>query len=291
MAVLPPVETGPPVQAYFCPEDDCNAVIFALFSNATDIQCAFYSLDVPDIHAVLQNATLVVDNSNLADFAGLDIVADKTAALMHNKFCVLDKKTVITGSYNPTTKSQRANDLIVVPSAFVAKNYLAEFQEMRSGVFGRGSPVVFPAVIYNNATIQTAFCPEDDCAEKTLAALRAAKESIRFMLYSFTDDEIGDFLASSQLKVEGVFDSSQLGKYSEQEKLSGRSAVRKNIHHKVFIIDNTTVITGSYNPTKNGNERNDENLLIIHDANIARLYNAQFEKIRSQSPLLRAPNP
>jgi phosphatidylserine/phosphatidylglycerophosphate/cardiolipin synthase-like enzyme len=53
----------------------------------------------------------------------------------------------------------------------------------------------------------------------------------------------------------------------------------KTMHHKVFIIDNKTVITGSYNPTKNANERNDENILIIHDKKIAEKYLKEFERI------------
>jgi phosphatidylserine/phosphatidylglycerophosphate/cardiolipin synthase-like enzyme len=51
------------------------------------------------------------------------------------------------------------------------------------------------------------------------------------------------------------------------------------MHHKVFIIDGKTVITGSMNPTAGGNERNDENVLIIEDEGIAGLYLEEFEKV------------
>ena len=36
------------------------------------------------------------------------------------------------------------------------------------------------------------------------------------------------------------------------------------MHHKVFIIDEEIVITGSFNPSKNADTRNDENILIIN---------------------------
>ena len=52
-----------------------------------------------------------------------------------------------------------------------------------------------------------------------------------------------------------------------------------NMHHKVFIIDSETVITGSYNPTESGNKRNDENLIIIHDKKIAEKYLEEFGKV------------
>jgi len=51
------------------------------------------------------------------------------------------------------------------------------------------------------------------------------------------------------------------------------------LHHKVFIVDNKTVITGSYNPTKAGNERNDENVLIIHDEEVALKFVDEFNSI------------
>jgi phosphatidylserine/phosphatidylglycerophosphate/cardiolipin synthase-like enzyme len=51
------------------------------------------------------------------------------------------------------------------------------------------------------------------------------------------------------------------------------------MHHKVFIIDGQIVVTGSYNFSRSAEERNDENLLVIHNAAIASLYQDEFDKI------------
>jgi phosphatidylserine/phosphatidylglycerophosphate/cardiolipin synthase-like enzyme len=98
------------------------------------------------------------------------------------------------------------------------------------------------------------------------------------MVYAFTDDEIGDLLAEKMEKIEvrGVFDPRK-DKHSEFDKLKDVSVVGK-VHHKVFIVDGNTVITGSYNPSRNGNERNDENVIIIRDENIAQLFEKEFER-------------
>ena len=45
------------------------------------------------------------------------------------------------------------------------------------------------------------------------------------------------------------------------------------------MTDALTVITGSMNPTKNGDERNDENLIIIKDETIARLFLEEFGRV------------
>ncbi len=43
-------------------------------------------------------------------------------------------------------------------------------------------------------------------------------------------------------------------------------------HNKVIIIDEETVITGSFNFTKAAEEKNAENLLVIHDKKLAERY-------------------
>ena len=50
------------------------------------------------------------------------------------------------------------------------------------------------------------------------------------------------------------------------------------MHHKVFIVDNC-VVTGSMNPSKSGDTRNDENVLVICDEGIAKEFEKEFERI------------
>ena len=59
-------------------------------------------------------------------------------------------------------------------------------------------------------------------------------------------------------------------------RLDGNSAT---MHHKAFIIDNSIVAFGSYNPTASGNTRNDENMLIIHDPGIAQAFEQEFRRV------------
>ena len=47
-------------------------------------------------------------------------------------------------------------------------------------------------------------------------------------------------------------------------------------HSKIMVIDGATVITGSFNFTKVAQERNAENVLIIHDRELADRYAANW---------------
>jgi phosphatidylserine/phosphatidylglycerophosphate/cardiolipin synthase-like enzyme len=51
------------------------------------------------------------------------------------------------------------------------------------------------------------------------------------------------------------------------------------MHHKVMIIDQQIVITGSYNFTNSAETRNDENLLILFNPDIAAQFMAEFQRV------------
>jgi phosphatidylserine/phosphatidylglycerophosphate/cardiolipin synthase-like enzyme len=51
------------------------------------------------------------------------------------------------------------------------------------------------------------------------------------------------------------------------------------MHHKVIIIDDEIVVFGSYNFSASADERNDENILIIHNADFAGHYLTEFQRV------------
>ncbi len=62
------------------------------------------------------------------------------------------------------------------------------------------------------------------------------------------------------------------------------------MHHKFSIIDGNVLITGSYNWTHSAENLNDENILIIKDAeNIIKEYEKEFKKIWKRSSPLKSP--
>lgn len=60
---------------------------------------------------------------------------------MHNKFCVIDQKAVLAGSYNWTFNARKKNkeNLIVQESAQVAQEYLEEFERFKADVVDAGN--------------------------------------------------------------------------------------------------------------------------------------------------------
>lgn len=66
------------------------------------------------------------------------IRADDSDSIMHNKFCVIDTSTIITGSYNWTIKAQRnyENITIIKESPEIASQFIQEFNLIKEKYFG-----------------------------------------------------------------------------------------------------------------------------------------------------------
>ena len=109
------------------------------------------------------------------------------------------------------------------------------------------------------------------------------------MAFSFTGAELAAKLrdlCKRGVAVRCLFDRGQAkNKASRDEYLHKIGAKvwispnrRGKMHHKVFIIDGKTVITGSYNFSKNAESKNDENILILRSEKIAALYTAEMNR-------------
>lgn len=232
--------------------------------------------------------------------AGIVVVDDDDHDFMHDKFVIIDGAQVWTGSWNFTQNGTflNNNNAIAIDSTALADIYTREFEEMfEAQSFGGRSPTFTDPntqkVIVNQTPIQVYFGPEDDVGDKIVALIADARESVRFMAFAFTHDKIGETLnnrAAAGVLVEGIFEErGSQTQYSELPYLfcqslpvrwDGNSYV---LHHKVFIIDDEIVVTGSFNFSKQADTANDENVLIIRDTEIAAQYRAEFDRRWAES--------
>jgi phosphatidylserine/phosphatidylglycerophosphate/cardiolipin synthase-like enzyme len=238
-------------------------------------------LDEPEVQALIQ--------------AGIPVLGDRREGLMHNKFVIIDRQEVWTGSMNLTINGsyRNNNNLVRIRSLELAEDYLTEFEEMfLDDLFGPGSPAntPHPSISLDGATLEIYFSPDDGTARRLVELIQGARESVYFLAYSFTADDLAQALIERHqagVNVAGVFEESQYksntGTEFDNLKRAGIDARldgnRDNMHHKVFIIDQAIVVTGSYNFSRSAEERNDENTLVIHDPEVAQAFLSEFRKI------------
>lgn len=119
------------------------------------------------------------------------------------------------------------------------------------------------------------FSPNGGSTEAIIREINRAQHRIWVQAYSFTSAPIAEALIAAHkrgVEVLAVVDkSNQTDKYTVATFLND-SGIKTLIddqhaiaHNKVMMIDNTTLITGSFNFTKAAEEHNAENLLVLND--------------------------
>lgn len=292
-----------------------EAVLSDIGGARTSIDIATFDFDIPQITDALTKAKkrgvkvrMVVDSENLetpevAEQTGklkkakIPITLDNREPFMHNKFIVVDGAITWMGSWNLTDNDtfRNNNNTIRFVDDQISAAYTQEFEQMFGGKFGvkKKSNAPHPNVTIGKTKVELYFSPKDGVAKYVLKRLEQAKRSIRFMTFSYTSDPIADAMLAKEkagLKVQGVFEAQNAsGTGSEFAKLKrGDIDVLEDgncyiLHHKVIVIDDKTVITGSYNFTSSAERDNDENLVIVDDAAVAKKYVDEFQRLYKQA--------
>jgi len=281
------VEESGIITATFCDVNNCSDDLSALIKSSNESKCAFYNLkdDVLENNFKKINSTTLIYARNYKDF-GKSI---STKGLMHHKFCVFDDEIITTGSYNPGESSKRDNQIIITSKA-LSKNYKQEILVLETG---KETKTQYTEILFNNRTIKNYFCPRDSCKEKILNELEKSNESIIFMTFTFTDKDIASKILEKNttgVNVKGIIEDFQNKKewvYPMFENNTVILATTITQHNKIFIIDNKTLITGSFNPTNAANTINNENIIILEEPEIVAKYLDYFEYVYSLETLAK----
>jgi phosphatidylserine/phosphatidylglycerophosphate/cardiolipin synthase-like enzyme len=287
----------------------------AIDSARLTVDVAIYSLSLNSIRDALLHAhnrgvrvRMVMESDNLDRSdpqklmdAGIPILGDRREGLMHNKFVVIDNSEVWLGSMNYTDSGGYAdnNNLMRIHSVKMAEDYTKEFEEMFvDDMFGPDvvAETPNPRVTIDGTPIDVYFSPDDHVQASFLDLVDNAQKSIYFMAFSFTSDEIGDAVrarAQEGITVSGVMEDEQInsniGTEFDPFQQAGLDVLRDGnpgqMHHKVMIIDENTVIFGSYNFTNSAETKNDENLIVVYNKEIAAQFIAEFQRVHEQAKL------
>ena len=253
---------------------------------------------VDDEHVIEENEILLEEDEE-APFqaiidAGIPFVDDDRSALMHNKFMIIDSEIVWQGSMNYTMNGtyRNNNNMIALRSRDAVAAYQTEFNEMFvREEFGPTSTDDDVTTFFagDGAQVGIYFASEGDVVEPLLDVLDTAEESIHFMAFSFTEDRLGVKMierAYAGIEVQGIFElRGSETRFSEMGRMYCNALnVRQDgnpyiLHHKVIIVDEEIVISGSFNFSDNATQSNDENLVIIADADLAAQFMMEFDRL------------
>ncbi|MCZ7557994.1 MAG: phospholipase D-like domain-containing protein [Bacteroidia bacterium] len=237
--------------------------------------------------------------------------------LQHNKFVVLDARDrgsdtddwVLTGSWNPTEPGtyDDAQNVIEIQDQALANTFTKEFEEMwgGSGETAVSDDSRFGARKLDNTPhrfvigptripVELYFSPSDNVSSRIVREVQRATSSVLFALLTFTRDDIARAMLgrhNAAVAVRGVMDNST-DQGSRYDYLLGngmdvwlKKGLRGMLHHKYLLVnagDRTpgaaSVLTGSHNWSNAAEFSNNENTLILRDADIAVQYLQEWYK-------------
>jgi len=138
------------IDACFTPGEDCTASVAEQVANAKkEILVQAYSFTSAPIAKALADAhkrgadvRIILDKSNRSQKyssytffknAGVPVYIDAKHAIAHNKIMIIDRETVITGSFNFTMAAQEKNaeNLLVIKSPELSAQYIDNWNEHR----------------------------------------------------------------------------------------------------------------------------------------------------------------
>ncbi|KKQ49804.1 MAG: Phospholipase D/Transphosphatidylase [candidate division TM6 bacterium GW2011_GWF2_38_10] len=178
---------------------------------------------------------------------------------------------------------------------------------MKKIVFGLMLSLGF--LIPAHAVKEVLFAPDDRPKTRLLEYIAAAKKRIHVAMYTFTEKDFADALVLASQRgvhVQVILDlSSVLSPYAKVYLLSPMVEVFAFVtkqhyssdpqartfaplmHNKFAVIDDV-VWTGSFNWTQSANSRNQENVVVIKDAQAVKKYEERFQIIREKCSKVEA---
>lgn len=219
--------------------------------------------------------------------------------IMHNKFFVIDRRWVWTGSANISdtgTGGYNANVVAVVDSPQLAGIYTDEFEQMWSGLFhalkkSNGAE----QVSIGGVEAEVWFSPQDKAIQNGLQPLIAgAQRRIDVAMFYLTNKYVTAELIAAHKRGVGVRvivdATSARSKYSKHEWLREAGIPVKvenwggKMHMKAAAVDGRAVVVGSMNWSFSGAVKNDENTLILHSPGLAVEFKSVFDRLWNSIP-------
>jgi phosphatidylserine/phosphatidylglycerophosphate/cardiolipin synthase-like enzyme len=198
---------------------------------------------------------LVATSYFSTDKLGLDGLADKTVDKLDNTYESVTDGNFVNGTLN-------------------------SYDSIKSRVLYGSSD--------RNISSQVYFCPEDNCLDELITLIDSSKKTIDCAVYDLSLQTVTDSLilkSQEGLKVRFVSD---YGRLQAKESMIGvlkdsnvsvitNDSESSYMHNKFCVFDEKIVWVGSMNFTLNGNYKNNNNVIVFQDKELAKDYTKKID--------------
>ena len=229
-----------------------------------------------------------------------EMVSDYKSAIMHDKFFIIDKSIVWSGSSNISdtgTGGYNANNCLVMSDANIAGVYLQEFNQMfyEKKFHNKKEVVTYEDIQTEDSLVSIYFSPKSNTYENGIKKLiQNAEQYIYIPVFYLTHKDLAEQLIKAKnrgVKIKIILDATAArNKYSMHRELRKNGIEVKvenfggKMHIKSMIVDDKYIVSGSMNLTKAGNSTNDENTIVVKNSNLAKQYKNYFLQLWESIP-------
>ena len=289
-----------------------DAIVADVDAARQSVALAMFDLDTPQLTAALLRAIrrgvtvrAAIDSENLdapeaalaagrLQRAGAQVTFDRREPFQHNKVLVLDGAVVWVGSWNATDNDtfRNNNNMLRLVSRPLAAGYSRDLDALLAGRSDSSKATPPLKTTLGAVPVEAYWSPQGGAQQRLVALIGAARHSLRVLAFSFTADPVVSAVEAAARRgvpVSVVLEAKNAaGTGSQLKRLRAAGEALEdgncyNLHHKVMIIDERIVVTGSYNFTNSAEQSHAETMLVVEDPAVAQAYLAEFARVRDQA--------
>ncbi|ALI99976.1 phospholipase D-like domain-containing protein [Rufibacter tibetensis] len=133
------------------------------------------------------------------------------------------------------------------------------------------------------------FSPGEACLNAILESIGAATSSLKICVFTISDDRITNAILAAHrkgIKIQLLTDNEKLFDKGSDIRQLVKAGIKvkvdntaNHMHHKFVVVDQTHVLTGSYNWTRSAALYNHENVVVISDAHVVAGFVKEFTRL------------
>ena len=144
-------------------------------------------------------------------------------------------------------------------------------------------------ILISKDSSEVFFSPGESCRATIIEQISSAVRQLKICVFTISDDRITNAIVTAHKKgvdIEILTDNDKSLDLGSDINLLAKEGIpikmdntSNHMHHKFMVIDERTVLTGSYNWTQSAARFNHENLILTNDGGVVKSFLNEFDKL------------
>lgn len=144
-------------------------------------------------------------------------------------------------------------------------------------------------LIQPQETSRAFFSPGDSCRDAIINQIGTAVKGVKICVFTISDDRITSAITTAHqrgVSIQIITDNDKMTDMGSDIKQIVKEGITvktdstlNHMHHKFMVVDDITLLTGSYNWTRSAAQYNHENILLTKEGGIVRSYLKEFSQL------------